>query len=129
MDEAQEFVPSTGSAQSTRSTVELIRQIRKYGLGMILASQRPKGVDNEAVNNTATQFIGRLTSPVQIEAAGQMAAARGSVLDNLGGLERGTFFAATEGTGYTSIRVPHCLSHHAEPLDEGEVVARARRSG
>lgn len=39
MDEAQNFVPSGSSNPSTESTVELIRQIRKYGLGVVLASQ------------------------------------------------------------------------------------------
>ncbi len=127
MDEAQNFVPSGKSNPSTESTVELIRQIRKYGLGMILASQVPKGVHNEVVNNTANQLVGRLTAPVQIAAAEKMAAARNSTLDNVGGLERGTFFASGEGTPYRKIRVPACLTYHSGPLEKDEIVERARR--
>ncbi|GLY19901.1 ATPase [Kineosporia sp. NBRC 101677] len=127
MDEAQNFVPSGRANQSTDSTVGLIRQIRKYGLGVVLGTQAPKGIHNEALGNTANQFIGRLTSPVQIGAAEDMARARNAVLDNVGGLSRGTFYATGEGATFSKTQVPICLSHHAEPLQEHEVVERARR--
>ncbi len=127
MDEAQNFVPSTGANPSTESTVELIRQIRKYGLGIILASQAPKGIHHQTVGNTANQFLGRLSVPVQVEAAKTMAQSRSSVIDDLGSLNRGTFYAAGEGTGFSKIEVPICLSHHTGPLQEDEVVERARR--
>jgi len=127
MDEAQNFVPSGGSNPSTESTVELIRQIRKYGLGIVLASQAPRGINHQALGNTANQFIGRLTAPAQIGAAETMAQSRNAVLDNLGGLPLGTFYAAGEGTTFSKIQVPICLSHHAGPLQEDEVVQRACR--
>lgn len=128
MDEAQNFVPSGSSNPSTESTVELIRQVRKYGLGVVLASQAPKGIHHQAVGNTVNQFIGRLTVPVQINAAAAMAQSRNAVLDNLGGLSRGTFYAAGEGTGFRKVEVPICLSHHTGPLQEDEVIERARRA-
>jgi hypothetical protein len=127
MDEAQNFVPAGASNPSTESTVDLIRQIRKYGLGIVLASQAPKGINNQALGNTANQFIGRLTAPAQINAVETMAQSRNAVLDNLGGLSRGTFYAASEGTTFIKVEVPLCLSHHAGPLQEDEVVVRARR--
>lgn len=125
MDEAQNFVPSGGSNPSTESTVELIRQIRKYGLGVVLASQAPRGINHQALGNTANQFIGRLTANAQIDAAKAMAQSRNSDLDNLGGLPPATFYAAGEGTAYSKIEVPICLSHHAEPLHEDEIIERA----
>jgi hypothetical protein len=128
MDEAQDFVPSGGSNPSTESTIELIRQIRKYGLGIVLASQAPKGIHNQAIGNTANQFIGRLTVEAQIKAAEAMAQSRNAVLDNLGGLPRGTFYATGEGTTFSKIQVPICLSHQAGPLREDEVVERAHRN-
>ncbi|MFE1796592.1 ATP-binding protein [Streptomyces sp. NPDC059517] len=127
MDEAQNFVPSGASNPSRDSTVELIRQIRKYGLGMVLASQLPRGIHNQALGNTVNQFIGRLTGPAHIEAARTMAQARNAVLDNLAGLKAGQFNAAGEGTGFSKIEVPICLSHHDVPLKEDEIVERARR--
>jgi len=128
MDEAQNFVPSGASNPSTESTLALIRQIRKWGLGVVLASQTPKGIHNQAVGNTANQFVGRLTADAQIKAVEAMAQSRNSVLDNLGGLTRGTFNAATEGTGFSKIQVPICLSHHTGPLQEDEIIKRSRRS-
>lgn len=127
MDEAQNFVPSGAPNPSTDSTVELIRQIRKYGLGMVLASQLPRGIHNQALGNTVNQFIGRLTQTAHIEAVRTMAQARNAVLDNLAGLKAGMFNAAGEGTGFSKIEVPICLSHHDVPLKEDEIVERARR--
>lgn len=128
MDEAQNFVPSGGANPSTDSTVDLIRQIRKYGLGMVLASQAPKGINHEALGNTANQFLGRLTAPAQIEAAKDMAQSRNTVIDDFGKLTRGTFYAAGEGTSFRKVQAPICLSHHAQPLHEDEIVERARRA-
>jgi hypothetical protein len=48
--------------------------------------------------------------------------------DNLGGLPLGTFYAAGEGTTFSKIHMPICLSHHAGPLQEDEVIERACRS-
>ncbi|WP_320775889.1 helicase HerA domain-containing protein [Streptomyces sp. CRN 30] len=127
MDEAQNFVPAGASNPSRDSTVELIRQIRKYGLGMVLASQLPRGIHNQALGNTVNQFIGRLTQTAHLEAVRIMAQARNAVLDNLAGLEAGVFNAASEGTGFSKIEVPICLSHHDVPLKEDEIVERARR--
>lgn len=93
---------------------------------MILAPQAPKGINNQALGNTANQYIGRLTAPAQIGAAQAMAQSRNAVLANLGGLSLGTFYAAGEGTTYNKIQVPICLSHHAGPLQEDEIVERSR---
>jgi uncharacterized protein DUF87 len=127
MDEAQNFVPSGESTPSTASTVGLMRQIRKFGLGVVLASQAPKGINHQALGNTANQFIGRLTAPAQINVAEEMARSRNTGLENLGGLPRGTFYGAAEGTSFSRIQVPICLSHHDVPLREEEVIERARR--
>jgi hypothetical protein len=127
MDEAQNFVPSSEANPSTKSTVELIRQVRKYGLGIVLASQAPKGIHHQTVGNTANQFLGRVTAPVQINAVKEMAQSRNSNVDDFASLTRGTFYAAGEGTGFSKIEVPICLSHHAGPLREEEVVERAHR--
>lgn len=125
MDEAQNFVPSGAAKPSTESTIEIIRQVRKYGLGLVLASQAPRGIHNQVLGNTANQFIGRLTATAQINTAQQMAEARNGSLDNLSGLAAGTFYAAGEGTTFTKIQTPVCLSHHAGPLRENEVIERA----
>ncbi|MGI5214112.1 helicase HerA-like domain-containing protein [Plantactinospora sp. CA-290183] len=127
LDEAQIFVPVIGQVPSSETTRTLIAQVRKYGLGMLLATQTPKGLHNSVPGNTSSQFIGKLTAPVQQAAADQMAAARGNTLDNISRLKPGVFFGATEGTSFSKIEVPICLSHHREALSEEEVLQRARR--
>ena len=44
---------------------------------MVLATQLPKGIDNRIVGNCTTQFYGRQSAPVTIQAARDMLAARG----------------------------------------------------
>jgi DNA helicase HerA-like ATPase len=127
MDEAQIFVPAGAATPSAESTRTLIAQVRKYGLGMLLATQMPKGLHNSVPGNTVNQFIGRLTAPAQLGAAEQMAQARGSTLDNVGKLGSGVFYAATEGSSFSRIETPLCLSHHRDALSEEEVLERAQR--
>ena len=50
----------------TQSTLALASQARKYGLGLVFATQAPKGLHNRIPGNAATQFFGLLNSPVQI---------------------------------------------------------------
>jgi DNA helicase HerA-like ATPase len=127
MDEAGNFVPPGGARSSATSTIELIRQIRKYGLGIVLGAQAPKGIHHEAIGNTANQFLGALRVPAQIDAAKEMAQARNSVVDDIGALGTGTFYAAGAGSGFRKIQAPTCLTHHAGPLTVEEIVERSRR--
>jgi hypothetical protein len=127
MDEAQTIAPSGNLTASTQSTILLASQARKYGLGLILATQAPKGVHNQVVGNATTQFFGRLNSPTQIAAATEMARAKGSTVADISKLERGQFYATGESGGFRRIRAPLCLSHHPpSPLRLEEVLDRAR---
>ena len=47
MDEAQNFAPSDRHTACTRSTLALSSQARKYGLGLVFATQAPKGLHNQ----------------------------------------------------------------------------------
>jgi DNA helicase HerA-like ATPase len=126
MDEAQTIAPSGNLTASTQSTILLASQARKYGLGLILATQAPKGVHNQIVGNATTQFFGRLNSPAQIAAATEMARAKGSTVADISRLERGQFYATGEKFGFRKIRTPLCLSHHPpSPLRLEEVLDRA----
>ncbi|WP_440898858.1 helicase HerA domain-containing protein [Actinosynnema sp.] len=127
LDEAQTFAPSRGEVVSSASTRLLAAQARKYGLGVVFATQAPKGLHNSVTGNTATQFFGRLTAPAQFQAALDLAAARGGRVDDVSRLNAGRFYGATEGTGFTKLSLPMCLSHHPQgALTEVEVLARAR---
>ncbi|WP_342779417.1 helicase HerA domain-containing protein [Amycolatopsis cihanbeyliensis] len=127
MDEAQTIAPSGTWTASTQSTILLASQARKYGLGLLLATQAPKGLHNQVIGNTTTQFFGRLNSPAQIDAANEMARAKGSTVGDISRLERGQFYVTGETFGFRRMRAPLCLSYHpASPLRLEEVLERAR---
>jgi DNA helicase HerA-like ATPase len=126
MDEAQDLVPSAGTTAASESTRRLAAQARKYGLGLLFATQSPKGLHNSIPGNATTQFFGLLNAPAQIEAARDLARAKGGDVPAVGRLSAGQFYLAAEGSGFSLLRTPMCLSRHpASPLTEDEVLARA----
>jgi hypothetical protein len=128
MDEAQTLAPSGAMTACTQSTLALVSQARKYGLGLVFATQAPKGLHNRIPGNTATQFFGLLNAPVQIAAAREMAQAKGGDVPDISLLTSGQFYAAVEGEAFRKVRTPLCLSHHPRsPLTAEEVMERARR--
>jgi len=128
MDEAQALVPATPKTEALASTLTLASQARKYGLGLVFATQTPRGLHNHIAGNATTQFIGRMNSPTQIAVVQGLARARGGRADRVGRLETGQFYAASDGIPEALIRTPQCLSHHpADPLTEQEIIERASR--
>jgi hypothetical protein len=128
MDEAQTLVPAGRMTACTRSTVALASQARKYGLGLVFATQSPKGIDTKIVGNASTQFFGRLNSPAQINAATEMAAAKGTRINDIGRLGTGEFYVAPDGGTFQKVNTPMCLSYHPpSPLSDEEVLALSRR--
>ncbi|MCO1653974.1 ATP-binding protein [Pseudonocardia sp. S2-4] len=127
MDEAQDFAPSGAATACTESTLQLSAQARKYGLGLMFATQAPKGLHNRIPGNATTQFFGLLNSGVQIGAATELARRKGGRVDDIARLGSGTFYAASEGVGFEKVRMPMCLSHHpSSALTQEEVLRRAR---
>jgi hypothetical protein len=127
MDEAQTFAPSGAMTACTQSTLALASQARKYGLGLIFATQAPKNLHNRIPGNAATHFFGRLSVPIQIDAAREMAKVKGGDVPDIGNLTPGEFYIALEGEAPHKARTPMCLSHHpSSPLTDEEVMARAR---
>ncbi|UWZ40687.1 ATP-binding protein [Dactylosporangium roseum] len=127
MDEAQTLAPSGAMTACTRSTLMLASQARKYGLGLVFATQAPKGLHSHIPGNAATQFFGLLNAPVQIEAAREMARFKGGDVPDISRLSTGQFYVALEGEPFRRARTPLCLSHHPpSPLSTDEVITRAR---
>jgi hypothetical protein len=128
MDEAQNFAPSGRTTVATRSTLALSSQARKYGLGLVYATQAPRGLNPNIPGNAATQFFGLLNSPVQIAVAKEMARVKGGLVPDISRLRAGNFYAALEGSAFQKITTPWCLSHHPNsPLTTEEVLELARQ--
>jgi hypothetical protein len=126
MDEAQTLAPAGAMTACTLSTIKLASQARKYGLGLVFATQAPKGLHNQIPGNAATQFFGFLNSPVQIAAAREMAQAKGGDVLDISRLRAGQFYAASEGLAFQKLQIPLCLSHHpTSALTAEEVISRA----
>ena len=130
VDEAQTFLPSQRAVPSLGSGIKLVAQGRKYGLGMIVATQVPRGIHNQVVSNCTTQFFGRQSAPATIAAAQEIIAANGGSATDIGKLGAGEFYFATEGSGRPAkLRTPICLSYHpANPPTPEEVIQRAKVS-
>jgi DNA helicase HerA-like ATPase len=130
IDEAQTVAPVGAATPSTQATVLLAGQARKFGLGLVLATQAPKGLHNQISGNAGTMIVGRIGVPAQIAAVEEMARARGSSVESVGRLGQGQFYVAVEGSGFRRVRAPLCLSHHPKsPLVPDEVMRRARDKG
>jgi hypothetical protein len=131
IDEAKDFVPSTSSVASKESLLRLARQGRKYGLGLVIATQEPKSVDHGAVNNCKTRLFGRASSPAAIEAVRDQLRGLGADGSDVPKLARGELYFHTEGmNAVVKIRTRLCLSHHpSSPPSEEEVLELAAASG
>jgi len=129
MDEAQTLAPASGKTPCTESSIALASQARKYGLGLVFATQSPRGLHNRISGNATTQFFGLLNAPAQIDAAKELAQAKGGRVPDIGLLGSGQFYAAGEGFSFVKVKTPMCLSYHPKaPLSPEEVVERARTS-
>ncbi|MFB9359167.1 helicase HerA domain-containing protein [Actinoplanes nipponensis] len=127
MDEAQTLAPSGPMTACTHSTLVLASQARKYGLGLVFATQAPKGLHNRIPGNAATQFFGLLNHPTQIATARELARAKGSDVSDIARLRVGQFYAAIEGGEFVKMRAPWSLSYHPQsPPTAEEVLERAR---
>jgi hypothetical protein len=124
VDEAQGFAPSQAATACKASTLSLAAQARKYGLGMVFATQHPRGIDNGIVSNCTTQVYGRMSSPAALQAIRELMAAKGGAADDIGRLSRGEFYVSSEGFNRPiRIRAPLCLSWHPPNPPTAEEVA------
>ncbi len=128
IDEAQNFAPSGAGTACKASALSLAAQGRKYGLGMMFATQTPKGVDNKIVSNCTTHIYGRMNAPVTIDAIHDLMAAKGGGADDIGKLSKGEFYFSTEGSLRPfKVRTSLCLSWHPpNPPTVEEVIRKAR---
>ncbi|MEJ2743957.1 MAG: ATPase, partial [Gammaproteobacteria bacterium] len=128
-DEAKEFIPSGRSTATKETLRRFAAQGRKYGVGMVFATQLPRNVDHEIVGNCKNHFYGRATSPAALDTIKGLIQERGGNAMGVGTLERGIFYAATEGVSApVKMKTPLCLSYHpAMPLTEDEVIQRAKK--
>jgi DNA helicase HerA-like ATPase len=130
IDEARDFIPSGKSVAGKDNIIRLVAQARKYGLGIVFATQAPKSIDHNIIANCSTQFYGRQNSPAAIDTVKEQLQQRGASGSDVAKLPRGVFYAFTEGlSAPLKVSTPLCLSHHpSSPPSEEEVLTRAALS-
>lgn len=130
IDEARDFVPNQKSVPGKDNLIRLVAQARKYGLGMVFATQAPKSIDHRVIANCSTQFYGRQNSPAAIDTVREQLVQRGASGNDVAKLPKGVFYAFTEGLAAAQkVAMPLCLSYHPpSPPDEREILERAKRS-
>jgi hypothetical protein len=76
--------------------LRLFTQGRKYGVGCLICTQSPRGVDYNAFGNTSTKFVGRLEAAQDVDRVVEWFANEGGAPPWVAarkGAERGSFVA------------------------------------
>ena len=66
VEEAHVLVPRDRDTLTKRWATRVVREGRKFGLGMVLVSQRPKNVDADVLSQTNNKIILRMVEPQDI---------------------------------------------------------------
>jgi hypothetical protein len=129
IDEAKDFVPANRQTACSQSLIRGAAQFRKYGVGMIVATQEPRSVDHKIISNCSSQVIGRANSPAAIATAQELIKQKGGSGDDVSKLGAGQFYAFGEGFKTPmKIQGSWCLtSHPKNPPSADWVIERARR--
>jgi DNA helicase HerA-like ATPase len=127
LDEAKDYVPSISSTPCKKSLIRLVAQARKYGLGIIFATQAPKSIDHNIIANCSTHFYGRVNSPTAINVISEQIKQKGGDGNDISQLNSGQFYVFSEGLcPPVKIQAPMCLSYHPlTPLSEDDVILKA----
>lgn len=129
VDEAKDFVPSGKSVPGRENMIRLAAQARKYGLGLLFATQEPKSIDHAIVSNCSTLLGGKMSSPAAIDALQQLLSDKGTHATDVAALKRGTFYFGSAPDKPRKVATSLCLSYHpSTPPSEAEVLESARRS-
>lgn len=62
VEEAHTLIPANRSTMTKHYVAKVAREGRKFGVGMVLVSQRPRGLDEEALSQTNNKIILRIVS-------------------------------------------------------------------
>jgi hypothetical protein len=67
LEEAHKFLSPIAARQSIFGTIA--REMRKFGVSLLVVDQRPSGIDAEILSQLGTRITGLLTDPADIDAA------------------------------------------------------------
>ncbi|MEZ4523911.1 MAG: ATP-binding protein [Thermomicrobiales bacterium] len=85
LEEAHKFLNPQAARQSVFGTIA--REMRKFGVSLLVVDQRPSGVDSEILSQLGTRITGLLTDPADIDAVLSGTGDRSSLRAMLASLE------------------------------------------
>ncbi|MCL1905227.1 MAG: DUF87 domain-containing protein [Methanomassiliicoccaceae archaeon] len=68
VEEAHNYCPQQGTAISSRALATIASEGRKFGLGLMVISQRPAKIDKNVLSQCGTQIILKVTNPNDVKA-------------------------------------------------------------
>ena len=80
LDEAHRFLPAGSDSATHRIVGRIAKEGRKYGVGLMVVTQRPSDVDNSVLSQCGTMLALRVSNP------NDRSAVSSSIPDDLGGL-------------------------------------------
>ncbi|KPA13281.1 ATPase AAA [Candidatus Magnetomorum sp. HK-1] len=116
IDEAKDYIPSGHKTTACKeSLIQLAGQARKYGLGLIFATQAPKSIDHNIIANCTTQFYGQANSPAAINVVKDLLKQKKCSGEDIPTLGTGKFYVYSEHIKPPQkIATSLCLSYHPE---------------
>jgi DNA helicase HerA-like ATPase len=111
-DEADEFIPSNATAGSTyyfsKKVVEMIaRRGRKFGIGLIIATQRSTYLDTNIMGQLHTYFVSKLPRETDRERVGEAFAVSSEMFTQTFKFRKGDWlYISHESAGLDSVPVP-----------------------
>ena len=127
MDEVAPYLPPHPRNPPAKDLIKLIfKQARKYGVSCVLATQNPSDVDYKILAQANTMFVGRFTTPQDIDKVRHMLKEGGgdqTLVDDLPTLKAGEFQLVCPDASDAPIPL-QCrwlYSDHGAPFTEDEV--------
>lgn len=68
IEEAHNYCPQVGTALSSKALSTIASEGRKFGLGLMVISQRPAKIDKNVLSQCGTQIILKVTNPNDVKA-------------------------------------------------------------
>jgi len=96
-DEADAYIPATGSPPTKEPMFELLRRARGAGIGLLLATQNPGDLDYKARDLIATWLVGKVAQERAIDKMRNLLASYPSVGPRLATQPTGHFFVLGDG--------------------------------
>ena len=90
VEEAHRFIPATGTTHSSRMIKKIAAEGRKFGVFLVVITQRPSRIHSDALSQCNSQIIMRITNPKDQEAVAASSERLGeTLLNDLPGLDTG----------------------------------------